>query len=79
MWYQDHGLGLGHDFRFELRSALDRISSNPLSFPAVHRQIRRALLNRFPHALYFFIGEENIFITACIHQKRNPNVWRSRR
>lgn len=78
-WYEDEIPGLGHEFRHALRSTLSLVRSNPFLFPVVHRQIRRAIVKRFPHAFFFFVEDENVIVTACVHHKRDPRVWKRRR
>ena len=79
IWYENQAVGLGQDFRKELRRTIFRIKSNPLSFPKVHKLTRRALVDRFPHAFFFLIDSNKIFITGCVHHKRDPKVWKRRR
>jgi len=38
------------------------MSANPRQFPVVHKNIRRALLRRFPYALMFVIDEDGTLI-----------------
>ena len=78
-WYEDELPGLGHEFRLSLRLTISRICSNPQLFPFVHRHIRRALVRRFPHAFYFFVADEKVIVTACVHHKRDPKIWKKRR
>ncbi len=77
-WYEGECPGLGHEFRRALGAAILRIRSSPLSFSIVHRQIRRTLVNRFPHAFFYFVSDETIVITACMHHKRDPKIWKER-
>jgi len=39
---------------------------------------RRALLHRFPHAVYFVIAGDVSVILAVLHQNRSPEAWRGR-
>jgi hypothetical protein len=52
-WYEAETSGLGARFRAEVERQVDRIAANPLHFPEVHRDVRRARLQRFPYALLF--------------------------
>lgn len=79
IWYEDECPGLGHEFRQELGSAIALIRSNPYLFPVVYGQIRRALVKRFPHAFFFFIANDTLIVTACVHHRRDPKTWESRR
>jgi plasmid stabilization system protein ParE len=52
---------------------------NPVLYPVVHRDARRALLPRFPYALFYRPEPDRILVIACFHAKRDPLVWQSRR
>ena len=52
-WYEERRAGLGDQFRSALDDAIDHVSRQPESFPRVHGEIRRALVQRFPFGLYF--------------------------
>lgn len=54
-WYEGKRRGLGRDFLQAVDQALDSIRSRPDAYPVVHRGTRRALLRRFPYAVYFRI------------------------
>ena len=48
-WYDQQRHGLGDEFARSLESAINRIARNPLAAPAVHQDVRRVLLKRFPY------------------------------
>ena len=48
LWYEGRLSGLGKRFRDELRITLSHITDNPLRFPSIGQDVRRALLHRFP-------------------------------
>lgn len=77
-WYEDQSVGLGKEFLRALDAALTSILRNPLAYPVIHRNIRRSLIRRFPHSLFYLINENNIVVTACVHHRRNPRVWQRR-
>jgi len=77
-WYESRRLGLGLLFLDELDSVLRRITAFPLQFPAIHRTVRRALLNRFPYAVYFAATDEEVSVIAVLHQHRRPDTWKDR-
>jgi hypothetical protein len=64
-WYEAQTAGLGSRFRAELDHAVQRLSFNPFQFPIVLADIRRALLRRFPYALFFRIVDDAVFVLAC--------------
>jgi plasmid stabilization system protein ParE len=78
-WYENEAPGLGRRFRSAVDSVVERMSANPLQFPLVHRNIRRALLRRFPYALMFVIEpDEALTVIACFHGSRDPVRWQRR-
>ncbi|WP_437791344.1 type II toxin-antitoxin system RelE/ParE family toxin [Sorangium sp. So ce693] len=81
-WYEDEEAGLGGQFVDELRHIVSRIRELPSQFPDVGRGTRRALLKRFPYAIYFLLrGEADqraAVILAILHQRRRPSVWKKR-
>ena len=73
------GASLGVDFVRAVDVALTgRFERMPEGFPLVHRGCRRALLRRFPYAIYFVPSAEAIYVIACTHVGRHPHSWRSR-
>lgn len=57
-WYQDRRHGLGAKFEAELEATLAILVQAPKACPVVHRQLRRALLKRFPYAVYYGLTPE---------------------
>lgn len=78
-WYEAQRPGLGADFLAAVAASSDLVSSHPLGHPVIHRDVRRALLARFPYGLFYRIIDEVVVVVACFHAKRSPSAWRSRR
>ena len=78
-WYESEQTGLGREFLEELRTAYDRIVEEPLRYQAVRSGIRRALIRRFPYAVYFAVDSEAVVVLAVLHVSRNPAEWQRRR
>ena len=77
-WYEGEAAGLGPRFRVEIDTAIERISTNPLQFPVVFKNLRRALLRRFPYMLFFTVDGETLLVIACFHASRDPRQWQQR-
>jgi plasmid stabilization system protein ParE len=77
-WYEDGAAGLGRRFRQAVDLLAQRMSANPLQFPVVFRNVRRALLRGFPYMLFFVIEDETLLVIACFHPSRDPSRWQSR-
>jgi plasmid stabilization system protein ParE len=79
LWYERQRAGLGNEFLAALRSTMDLVLVHPEAFPVLHRDARRALVQRrFPYGLYFRIDGDVLILVACLHAKRHPRRWRSR-
>ena len=78
-WYDRQEPGLGHRFRLEVQSYLDRIAASPERFPKVRDEVRRAVLRVFPFKIHYIIEEDSIVVLAVFHGSRNPDALRRRR
>lgn len=76
-WYDGRRAGLGGEFGVEVDRVVERIAENPLAFPREHKETRRAVLHRFPYAIYFRIAEETVVVLA-VHGRQHPARWRRR-
>ncbi|MHB8168101.1 MAG: type II toxin-antitoxin system RelE/ParE family toxin [Thermoleophilia bacterium] len=79
LWYESQRSGLGDEYLDELDLVLRVIAEHPNRFPIIHRDTRRALLHRFPYAIFYRVLDKRIIIVACMHGKRNPAHWQIRR
>lgn len=78
-WYEDQRPGLGSAFAADVDGALGGIIRAPLAYPRVQEEIRRALVRRFPYAIYFRAMPDEIVVLAVLHGRRHPRRWQSRR
>jgi plasmid stabilization system protein ParE len=80
MWYEDQSLGLGMDFLRCVEVALLSIQRTPMIYPVVHEAYRRALVRRFPFAIFFEIDDANdrCVVYSVFHCSQNPEKWRER-
>lgn len=77
-WYHDEQPGLADRFLSDVDRTFERIREQPFQFPAVSLDVRRALLQTFPYAVYFRPFDEKIVVLGLMHLRRNPTVWRKR-
>ena len=77
-WYETKKPGLGIEFIMAVDDAFTAIQQLPLAFAIVHREVRRALLRKFPYGIYYVAGEKGISVIACFHAKRAPSGWKRR-
>ena len=77
-WYEAQRRGLGNDFLDQALATFAMIAKNPVMFPAVHRNTRRALLHRFPFGVYYRIEADAIVVVSVMHGSRDPRRWQKR-
>jgi plasmid stabilization system protein ParE len=77
-WYQPRDPDLVPRFLAELDSVFDRITQNPGQFPVEADPIRRALLRKFPFAVFFIDGGDLAAIVAVLRHTRRPVNWKRR-
>ena len=78
-WYEFQRRGLGSEFVLCVDEAIEKIKGNPQMFPVVHRNIRRAVMRRFPFAIFYEIKDPEIKMLAVFHSKRDPKRWKLRK
>ena len=78
IWYEQQVPGLGSQFLFAVDAVIHSIHRNPLQYPVVHKDIRRALTRRFPYQIFFIINDTQIVVIAIFHGMRHPAEWQSR-
>jgi len=77
-WYAAREPGLGADFLAQSDATFTRIESRPERYPAVDGETRRALMRRFPYAVYFDIDSESVLILAVLHQRQDRGTLSER-
>lgn len=77
-WYEGEAAGLGRRFRQAIEALLERMGDNPRQFPIVFKDVRRALLRRFPYSLFFDAEDSVLIVIACFHASRDPSRWQER-
>lgn len=78
LWYEDQRRGWSAQFEHRLDAAFLAITERPASFPVIRGDVRRALLDQFPYAIYFRVMPDHILVIAILHTARAANVLRSR-
>ena len=71
LWYETREPGLSEDLYESIGQALGAIAERPQSFPVVRKDVRRALVKRFPYAIYFRQREDRILVLAILHTARS--------
>jgi len=78
-WYQAQAPDLGADFLGAVNMCIAAIRRHPEAYQLVDPTMRRALLRRFPFAVFYEVGPAEILVYAVFHGARNPTAWKRRR
>lgn len=71
-WYEQRREGLGSAFLAALDQTLRAIQLRPESFPVAAGEVRRAVLHRFPYAVFYQLNRDQILVLAVFHASRKP-------
>lgn len=77
-WYESRRAGLGRQFGEAIDGLVGRVAERPLAYQRVHNETRRAVIARFPYAVYFRLSGNNVVVLA-VHGRQDPGRWQSRR
>lgn len=77
-WYEIEKNGLGEDFVTETENCILNIQNNPLQYQIIYKNIRRALLHKFPYGIFYILEDDKVFVISVTHLKRHPKNWRKR-
>ena len=78
LWYESQRSGLGDEFEEAVGSTVLLVSSMPMAAPVAVGRMRRALVQRFPFAIYYTVEEAAIEIRGILHTSRDPGEWQRR-
>lgn len=79
-YYNQRSPGLGDAFVGEFEYQALQIAAMPKRWMVIERDIRRALMRRFPYVIYFRCpSDEVVRITVVKHEKRHPALGRNRK
>ena len=78
LWYELRSPG-PREFLRAVDVTLAEAARIPERYPVVHREVRRALLRRFPYGVYFVVAPGLVTVVACMHVRRDPRRWQERR
>ena len=57
-WYNLQKESLGKELQQEIKETVLRIKENPLQFPKIRTQIRKAFVNKFPYTILYTINNQ---------------------
>lgn len=63
-WYAAQRSGLGDEFFVAVRSLLETVSRFPESNPILYRNVRRAVVSRFPYLVFYVVRPAVVTVLA---------------
>ena len=72
-WYKNQNINLPEKFLEKIDESLVKIQKNPQHYQKRYKEIRQAIVDRFPYTIYYFIEEELklIVVIGVLAQKQN--------
>jgi toxin ParE1/3/4 len=77
-WYEARVTGLGSEFLRSIDAALSSIQRIPEMYRIVYKNVRRALVRRFPFGVFYVVEEDRIVVIGVLHARRDPKAWQDR-
>ena len=74
-YYEGQSDGLGEKFLTGVNSAFDAIERYPEMFAQVHGEVRRAVVSRFPYAIFYRVESKRVVVLTVLHTARDPRIW----
>jgi len=74
-YYCSKSVRVGDNFLEKIEETVAFILRYPTMFPVTIRNIRKAVVHKFPYLILYFIEDENIFVLSIFHTKQDPQKW----
>ena len=69
---------LGERFAIATEVAIAQIHTSPLQARKFDGQVRKVRAKRFPYAVLYWVGENQLNVVSVMHLHREPGYWRHR-
>lgn len=76
VWYERQRHGLGDEFLAAVEGCIERIKNNPRMNAVVRKDLRVALVSRFPYLIVYRLLPDRIRVSAVVHSSRHPRNWK---
>jgi plasmid stabilization system protein ParE len=73
-WYHAQSRRLAREFLVAFTTAIASVRRHPEAYQLVDPTMRRALLRRFPYAIFFEVGATEIVVYGVFHGARDRKV-----
>jgi plasmid stabilization system protein ParE len=76
--YEQQSIGLGIDFAAKVGDVFTRIAANPKMHGVVYKDVRKAVVRRFPYVVLYREEAGEVIVIAVFHTSRDPSEWQGR-
>lgn len=76
--YEGQRPGLGTKFMERFHACAKRVVESPEMFAKVSGDFRRAMLRKFPYAVFYEFAHDEVTIHGVLHTARDSSAWQSR-
>jgi plasmid stabilization system protein ParE len=77
-WYEAQQVGRGEDFLGRIDACIRAILRFPEMHATFHQSYRRALVRKFPYAVFYEYANGVVTVYCVFHASRDPEKWRRR-
>lgn len=77
-WYEDKRTGLGIEFVANVRNVFNRIAANPKLHAITFRDVRKAVVAKFPFIVIYREELDVVLIISVFHTSQDPSIWKRR-
>jgi plasmid stabilization system protein ParE len=77
-WYETQRIGLGDDFLQRIDACVQGVLRQPEMYGIIHKGYRRALVRRFPYAIFYEYENNTVTVYGVFHTSVDPEKWRRR-
>jgi plasmid stabilization system protein ParE len=77
-WYEGRRVGLGEESLSSVDACIQAICRMPQAHAVIFENFRRALVRRFPYAVFYEYTDETVAVYCVMHTALDPNKWRKR-
>lgn len=77
-YYAGQNTEIAQAFINSVENAIYRLRDSPNRYPAIDKDIRRCLTQKFPYGILYTVESDSILILAVMHCKQKPGYWKTR-
>ena len=74
-WYEEQRVGLGEEFLGCVDACIEAFRRMPQMHAQIYETYRRALVRRFPYAVFYEYEEDTVTVYCVCHTSQDPEKW----